>query len=114
MLTLTEEQIVGIVAGATETLKLEAVRSAQQSVQRRVDYALSEQISAVVEQFCREEILPRLREQLNENRDAMVESIVRASLKIGQRLADRLTETALKNLSDGWKSEKIVGALLQR
>lgn len=62
-------------------------------------WTMRDQISATVEAFMKEEIVPEVRKYLASEKSAILESAISATAQIGEMLTKAMVERAAKNIS---------------
>lgn len=91
-----------------------AVKEAMlESVKQKFGWGLPDALKKTVDEFLKEEILPAIRADLLENKDAIVAAATDAVRGAPAEIGKALQEHLAKNLTDSWKLRKVTEALFQ-
>lgn len=94
-----------------EAVKQKVKEAMLDAVTRKFSWEVPEQINSIVSEFITEEIAPALRDELMENKNAIVESATTIVSGIPAELGKALQEHLAKNFTDSWKLRKVTEAM---
>lgn len=91
---------------------LEATRAAvMEKVTESVRWSLPDSVQQTVSTFLKEEIAPEVAKFLAEQKGPILDAAKKAAVELGNKLAEKMTEQAVKSL-DGYRAEEVFKALL--
>ena len=91
---------------------LQATRTAvMEKVTESVRWSLPDSVHETVSAFLKNEIAPEVAKYLAEQKGPILEAAKKAATELGNALAEKMTEQAVKSL-DGYRAEEVFKALL--
>lgn len=84
-----------------------------EGIERQFSWELPQAVKNEVSKFVEEEIVPSVRADLMENKDAMVNAATEIVASVPAELAKAMQEQLAKTLKDSWKLRKVTEALFQ-
>ncbi len=80
-------------------------------IQEQVKWSLPDTIQTTVATFLKDEIAPEVAKALAEQRGPIIAAAKKAAVALGNTLAEKFTEQAVKSM-DGYRTEAVFKALL--
>lgn len=84
-----------------------------ESVAKEFQWELPKVVREAVNEFVQEEIVPAVRAELLENKDAMVQAATDMIAGVPAEIGKAMQEQLAKTLTDSWKLRKVTEALFQ-
>jgi hypothetical protein len=108
---MTEQDLTDFLEKNKQSI-MEATRAAViEKVQETVKWRLPDTIHETVSTFLKDEIAPEVAKALAEQKGAIIAAAKKAAVDLGNALAEKFTEQAVKSM-DGYRAEEVFKALL--
>lgn len=108
---MTQDELTKFLADNKDAF-LEATRKAVlEKVQESVRWSLPDSVQNAVSTFLKDEIVPEITKILADQRGPIIEAAKKSAVALGNALAEKMMEQAVKSL-DGYRCEEVFKALL--
>jgi hypothetical protein len=108
---MTEQELTEFLEKNKDAI-MQATRAAViEKVQESVRWSLPDTVQQTVSTFLKDEIAPEVARALAEQKGPIIAAAKKSATELGNRLAEKMTEQAVKSL-DGYRAEEVFKALL--
>jgi len=108
---MTEEELTKFLDQNKDAIMAATRASIIEKIQDTMRWSLPDEVHATVAKFLKEEIVPEVVKCLAEQKGPIVAAAKKAATELGNALAEKMTEQAVKSL-DGYRCEEVFKALL--
>lgn len=109
---ISNEEVQNIAADVLPNVLRGLRREIEESALREAKQAAQREVTATVEAFVKQEIVPEIHKALTESRDGLIAMAPVLAASISESLAEALKASIAKKLETSWERKKLFEALI--